>query len=130
MPSYIQVAQLKDICIQNLINNIDVYWMRKTKIESLIESSSKLLYLIGPFESLHDSHINYILKKIYESKEKKRAKLTRFHVYLCLNTHLKKLDFSFIKRANIIDAKLCSFIGFNSNVSINSMKALKSNFLF
>ena len=112
MPSFHQVKNLKDICIQNVVNHIDKFWVENTKIKSLIDINNKVLYMIGPFERLNDNLVDFVLKEIY-----KTSKLTKYHIYLLINTYLKKLDVSFLKKANIIDAKLCSFIGINVFVS-------------
>jgi hypothetical protein len=113
MPSFNTVKSLSDICINSLINSIDSYWLEKTKIKSIFEKiNNKVLYLVGPFESLNDVVVNLILKSTYE-----KSKFSKYHVYLCINTHLKRLDFSFLKKANLIDGRLCSFIGINSFVS-------------
>jgi hypothetical protein len=115
MPSFYQVNKLKDICIKNIIDNIDKYWVEKTKIKQLLDSTkNQMIYLVGPFETLNDHYVDFIMKEIY-----KKTKLTKYHIYLLINTYLKKLDFSFIRKVNLVDSKLCSFIGANAYVGFS-----------
>jgi hypothetical protein len=115
MPSFYQVNKLKDICIKNIIDNIDKYWVEKTKIKQLLDNTkNQMIYLVGPFETLNDYYVDFIMKEIY-----KKTKLTKYHIYLLINTYLKKLDFSFIKKVNLVDSKLCSFIGTNAFVGFS-----------
>ena len=121
MPSFYQVDNLKDVCIKNILSNIDKYWVEKTKIKSLLDNTrNQMIYLIGPFETLNEQYVDFIMKEIY-----RKSKLTKYHIYLLINTYLKKLDFSYIKKGNLVDSKMCSFIGVNAFVGVSHKQTIE-----
>ena len=109
MPSKKQPNKLSEICINSVIDSIDTYWLSETsQLKMYLNKNMVPLYLIGPFETLNDEQVNYLLKSIY-----KKSKLHKHHMIILLHNRLKKLDLSFIKKHILISSSVVKHIGNN-----------------
>ena len=77
-------------------------------------SHSSISYVMGPFESLNEDVIGYLLRKLYENYE-----LFRPHLLVLLHNRLLRLDLSFIqkKKNAFFNQHIASFIGNTCYVS-------------
>jgi hypothetical protein len=121
MPQIKQPNNLRRLCLRNIINNIDSYWLNDQssmlkKVLTTNFSKKSFLYFIGPFEQLDDHAIHFILKKVYEYNVINKAVLLIF-----LHNYLRYLNLSFIKKKNLLTADVCSFIGNNCMVKLNPL---------
>lgn len=124
MPSKQAVKKLTQLCIDNLIDYIDSYWLKKLDLMRIVDKCRHLMYLIGPFEILNHDIVDYMLKTL-----NKNGTLSKYHFYLCLSTYLKKLDFSYLKRNLLADEALCKFIGLNCFVSVIEIYTYLNSYL-
>ena len=117
MPQLRQPKRLKDICIANLVENVDKFWLAENSQERLqLEAfcaNSRSRYLITPFSDLDSSTVDFILRSLY-----KAARLNRNHLLVFLQFRLRSIDLSFVKKKNLINSSLAYYIGRNCIVSV------------
>ena len=109
--------KLSDICVDGIYNSINKVWMNdgggmlKRFLDEFPMSKtsySAISYVLGPFESLNDHVVTYILKKLYKNNE-----LNRIHLLVLLHNRLLRLDLSFItrKKNSFVNPNIATFIG-------------------
>jgi hypothetical protein len=114
MPPLKRPSDLKTACVDNLIQNMDKYWLNDFSYlkSTLDDAKKKFLYFIGPFVALSDQNVDYMLRSMYQ-----RNMLNKFSLLLCAHNYLKCLDLSFVKKKFILTDEVCHFIGNNCFVS-------------
>jgi hypothetical protein len=113
MPKLKNALKLHLLCLNNIIENIDCFWIKKTGLMLVLEMVPSMRYLKGPFEILSDDNIEYIIRSLSAKNQ-----LTIYHLYLCLHMNLKKLDLSYVKKTLLTNSSLITFIGNNCFVSM------------
>lgn len=117
MPQTIQPKRLKDVCIDTIINTVDTYWFpeKSDQLASLdvFFTNKRCRYLISPFHHLDDSTVDTILKSLYKS-----SRLNRYHLLVFLQSRLRRLDLSFVKKKNLINQSIAYYFGRNCFVNI------------
>lgn len=119
MPPIKQPQDLKVFCISNLINNIELHWLKfqnggqiDKSLDDPSTNFSRKKYFIGSFEQLNDKTVDQIIKTLYQSKN-----FNRNYLCLCLHGRLRSADLSFIKKISFFNPLICNFIGKNCIVS-------------
>lgn len=117
MPCVKQPNSLKFLCAETICRSMDSYWLKENcQLRKTYEqdfAANNVLYVIGPFECLDDETIEYILKSLYQ-----RNMLNKLQLYLCLHNRLRRVDFSYVKKKNLVNLPLMNYIGLNCFVSL------------
>lgn len=113
MPKLKQPGSLKSVCLNNIYQNIETYWIPKDNdLKHLMESSKFPSYFLGPFEDLSDNDVHSLLKMIYQT-----TKMNNVHLIYFLHNHLRSIDFSYIRKSSLLNSNVCRYMGKNCFVS-------------
>lgn len=115
MPRPNKPKSLKDICIENIITNVDTYWLPENcdarQTLDTFYTNTHQRYLISPFDHLDDKTVDVILRTL-----SKRNRLNRYHLLVFIQWRLRVLDLSFVKKT-LFGIKLAYFVGRNCFVN-------------
>jgi hypothetical protein len=118
MPRPNKPKSLKDICIENIITNVDTYWLPENcdgrQTLDTFYTNTHQRYLISPFDHLDDKTVDVILRTLH-----KRNRLNRYHFLVFIQWRLRVLDLSFLKKPIFAINKLAYFVG--RNCFVNSL---------
>nr|CAB3263133.1 uncharacterized protein LOC104265463 [Phallusia mammillata] len=86
MPCCRSAEKLKDLCVENVANNMDNLWCADYKEKF---ANHKLRFVIGPFHHLDSKCLNEIIKVLNSRKS-----LKKLHLHLLITPYLLDLDLS------------------------------------
>ena len=117
MPRHRQPKRLKDVCIGSVVRHVDTYWLpegseARDRLDAFLANAHHR-YLISPFYHLDDATVEAVLRALYRLN-----RLSRYHLLLFVQSPVRALDLSFVKKKNLVSQPFAYYVGRNCFVSL------------